>query len=152
MAHGDSNFKNTIETLFNGMDAFLSTKTVVGEAIHIGDTILLPLVNVTFGAGAGAFSKQSESSAGGGMGGKMTPAAVLVITNGSTRMINLNSNHGLDKILDMAPDFVSKVVPGSRNKRSNKTTINEDGADYTADIDKALKETVVTAAEIERED
>lgn len=82
----------------------------------------------------------------------MTPAAVLVITNGSTRMISLNSNYGLDKILDMAPDFVSKVVPGSRNKRSNKTTINEDGADYTADIDKALKETVVTAAEIERED
>ena len=35
------------------MDAFISAKTVVGDAIHVGDTIILPLVDVSFGVGAG---------------------------------------------------------------------------------------------------
>ena len=42
-------FNETVNTLFQGMDGFVSTKTVVGDAIHIGETIIVPLVNVTFG-------------------------------------------------------------------------------------------------------
>ena len=40
----ENNFKGTVEALFHGMDAVVSSKTVVGDAIHIGDTIILPLV------------------------------------------------------------------------------------------------------------
>ena len=47
MAEKDNTFQNTVEALFRGMDSFITTKTVVGEAIHIDDTILLPLVAVT---------------------------------------------------------------------------------------------------------
>ena len=39
----DNNFKGTVEALFRGMDSVVSSKTVVGDAIHIGDTIILPL-------------------------------------------------------------------------------------------------------------
>ena len=35
----DNNFKGTVEALFRGMDSVVSSKTVVGDAIHIGDTI-----------------------------------------------------------------------------------------------------------------
>ncbi len=52
----DHQFKGTVEALFNGMDGVISSKTVVGEAIHIGDTIILPLVDVSFAVGAGAFN------------------------------------------------------------------------------------------------
>ena len=38
----ENNFKGTVEALFHGMDGVVSSKTVVGEAIHIGDTIILP--------------------------------------------------------------------------------------------------------------
>ena len=41
----ENNFKGTVEALFHGMDGVVSSKTVVGEAIHIGDTIILPLVD-----------------------------------------------------------------------------------------------------------
>ena len=51
---GENNFKDTVNSLFKGLDAFISAKTVVGEAIHVGDTIILPLVDVSFGVGAGA--------------------------------------------------------------------------------------------------
>ena len=46
-------FNTTVESLFKGMDGFITTKTVVGDAIHVGDTIILPLVDVSFGVGAG---------------------------------------------------------------------------------------------------
>ena len=51
----ENNFKDTVNSLFKGMDGFVSAKTVVGDAIHVGDTIILPLVDVSFGVGAGAF-------------------------------------------------------------------------------------------------
>lgn len=54
----DNSFSTTVASLFKGMDSFISTKTVVGEAVHIGDTIILPLVDVAFGVGAGAFSSE----------------------------------------------------------------------------------------------
>ena len=50
----ESNFKSTMEALFHGMDNVISSKTVVGEAIHVKDTIILPLVDVSFSVGAGS--------------------------------------------------------------------------------------------------
>ena len=78
----ENNFQSTVESLFKGMDSFITTKTVVGDAITVGDTILLPLVDVSFGVGAGAFSGDKKNNGGGGMGGKISPSAVLVISNG----------------------------------------------------------------------
>ena len=60
----ENNFKGTVEALFHGMDAVVSSKTVVGDAIHIGDTIILPLVDVSFAVGAGAFNADKKCSAG----------------------------------------------------------------------------------------
>ena len=57
---GENNFKETVSSLFKGMDAFISAKTVVGDAIHVGDTIILPLVDVSFGVGAGAFEGEKR--------------------------------------------------------------------------------------------
>ena len=46
----ENSFNNTVESLFKGMDAFITTKTVVGDAVKFDDgTIVLPLVDVSFG-------------------------------------------------------------------------------------------------------
>ena len=62
----DNSFHTTVESLFKGMDSFITTKTVVGDAIHIGDTIILPLVDVSFGVAAGAFSQEKKNNGAGG--------------------------------------------------------------------------------------
>jgi len=67
----DNNFNTTVQSLFKGMDSFITTKTVVGEAVHIGDTIILPLIEVSFGVAAGAFCQEKKNNAAGGMGGKI---------------------------------------------------------------------------------
>ena len=92
--------------------SFITTKTVVGDAIHIGDTIILPLVDVSFGVGAGAFSGEKKNNGGGGMGGKITPSSILVIQNGTTKLVNVKNQDGLTKILDMVPDIVNKFTAG----------------------------------------
>ena len=60
--NNNNSFEKTVESLFKGMDSFITTKTVVGDAIHIGDTIILPLVDVSFGVGAGAFSGEKKNN------------------------------------------------------------------------------------------
>ena len=108
----DNSFNNTVESLFKGMDSFITTKTVVGDAIHIGDTIILPLVDVSFGFAAGAFSQEKKNNGAGGMGGKINPSAVLVIQNGVTKLVNIKNQDGMTKILDMVPDFINKFTSG----------------------------------------
>ena len=39
----ENHFSETIESLFKGMDEFVTTKTVVGEAVKVGDTIILQM-------------------------------------------------------------------------------------------------------------
>lgn len=104
------NFQGVVEALLKGMDTMLSTKTVVGSATQVGDTIILPLVDVSFGVGAGAGTNgQKESASGaGGMGGKMTPSAVLVIKDGFTKLVNIKNQDAVTKVLDMIPDLVEK--------------------------------------------
>ena len=105
-------FEKTVESLFKGMDSFITTKTVVGDAIHIGDTIILPLVDVSFGVGAGAFSGEKKNNGGGGMGGKITPSSILVMQNGTTKLINVKNQDAMTKVLDMIPDIINKFTAG----------------------------------------
>ncbi len=110
--NNNNTFEKTVESLFKGMDSFITTKTVVGDAIHIGDTIILPLVDVSFGVGAGAFSGEKKNNGGGGMGGKITPCSILVIQNGTTKLINVKNQDAMTKVLDMVPDIINKFTAG----------------------------------------
>lgn len=121
-----NDFNQTVGSLFKGMDALLTTKTVVGEPTKVGDTIILPLVDVNFGVAAGAFAKNANA-AGGGMGGKMSPSAVLVIQNGHAKMVSVKGEDTVSKILDMVPDVMDKI-----SKLTGKS--NDD------DIEEAIKD------------
>lgn len=110
MADSNNNFKSTVEALFKGMDAVVSSKTVVGDAIHINDTIILPLVDVSFGIGAGSSSADKKEKGMGGIGGKMSPSAVIVIQGGKTKLVNVKNQDTITKILDMVPDVVDRFT------------------------------------------
>lgn len=120
----ENNFKGTIEALFHGMDGVVSSKTVVGEAIHIKDTIILPLVDVSFGVGAGAFNAEKKERGAGGIGGKMTPCAVLVIQNGTTKLVNIKNQDTVTKILDMVPDLVDRFTSRNDEKMTEEEVVD----------------------------
>ena len=126
MTDRENQFQGVVESLLKGMDTVLSTKTVVGEATTIGDTIILPLVDVSFGVGAGAGNNGTKNSASGagGMGGKMTPSAVLVIKNGVTKLVNVKNQDTMTKILDMIPDIVEKFTSPKEEMLADDTAVD----------------------------
>lgn len=124
MAEENNNFKATVEALFRGMDGVISSKTVVGDAIHINGTIILPLVDVSFGIGAGSFSGEKKERGMGGIGGKMSPSAVIVIQDGRTRLVNIKNQDTITKILDMVPDVVDRFTAGKEGKMTEEDVMD----------------------------
>lgn len=120
MADGNNNFRETVESLFKGMDGVVSSKTVVGEAIHINGTIILPLVDVSFGMGAGAFSAEKKDKGLGGIGGRISPSAVIVIQDGKTRLVNIKNQDMITKILDMVPDVIDRFTADKDDRMTEK--------------------------------
>ncbi len=115
----DNNCGSIIESLLKGMEAVLSSKTVVGDATHIGDTIILPLVDISFGVGAGSSTKGEKGGnhgGGGGMSGKVTPSAVLVIKNGTTKLVNIKNQDTITKVIDLIPDMFDRFAD-MKNKK-----------------------------------
>ena len=119
----DNHFSSTMETLFKGLEQFVTTKTVVGEPVQAGDVTIIPLIDVTCGMGAGAFSEgtKQKQNGGGGMSAKMSPSAVLVIQNGVTKLVNIKHQDAVTKVLDMVPDFVNKFAGGHGQEVSEET-------------------------------
>lgn len=126
MAEKDNQFQGVVDSLLRGMDTVLSAKTVVGEPTQVGDTIILPLVDISFGVGAGAGnnSQKGSASGAGGLGGKMTPSAVLVIKNGTTRLVNIKNQDTVTKILDMVPDLVDRFTSKKEDSVSDDQAVD----------------------------
>lgn len=116
----NTNIDGTISTLFHGMDGFVSSKSVVGDPIKVGDTIIIPLLDVNFGTAAGAFNKQTGNNAAGGIGAKLSPAAVLVISNGKTRLVNIKNQDAISKIIDMAPEIVDRITSFFKKEKTEE--------------------------------
>lgn len=110
MAEHNNGIGTVLESLLRGANFLMSTKTVVGEPTKIDDTIIVPLVDVTFGVGAGASRKDGKDGGAGAMSGKMTPSAVLLIRNGQTRLVNIKNQDSVTKLIDMIPDLVDRFT------------------------------------------
>ena len=114
----NNNFFDNAEAIFKGMNTFLTTKTVVGEPIVVGESTIIPLVDVSCGMATGTFEESSKSKGGGGMSAKITPTAMLIIQDGRTKVVNIKNQDAISKILDMVPDLINKV--------SNKSDVDKE--------------------------
>lgn len=120
----ENNFSGVVESLMKGMNAVIGTKTVVGDATQVGDTIILPLVDVSFGVGAGASAGDKKNGGGGGFSAKMTPSAVLVIKNDTTKLVNIKNQDTVTKVLDMIPDIVEKFTSPKEEMLADDTAVD----------------------------
>ncbi|RCX16572.1 putative spore protein YtfJ [Anaerobacterium chartisolvens] len=103
-----------INIIFEKIENFLKTKTVVGEPMKIGETTIVPFINVSFGMGSGGGDGIDEKGVGGGgggagMGARVSPTAVLIIQGDRTELIPIKKSGGLEKLLEMVPDIVEKI-------------------------------------------
>jgi len=106
----------SIEVMFERLQNFVQSKTVVGETIEVGDATLVPFVSVSFGLGAGGGDgndgKGNTGVGGGsGIGAKVAPLAVLVIRGDKAEMLPISKQANLGKLLEMVPELISKLKP-----------------------------------------
>lgn len=118
-----SNFNEVVESLLGGMNKIMAAKTVVGEATTVGDTIIVPLVDVSFGVCAGSSSADKKNGGCGGFGAKMSPSAVLVIKNGSTKLVNIKNQDAVTKVLDLVPDIVDRFSAKKENMMDSEEAV-----------------------------
>jgi uncharacterized spore protein YtfJ len=107
-------FKENVEVIFDKLENFLKTKTVVGEPMTIGETTLVPFINLTFGMGTGGGNGTDEKGnggfgGGGGTGAKIAPTAVLVIQGDKVELLPIKKSGGLEKLVDMVPGIIEKI-------------------------------------------
>jgi uncharacterized spore protein YtfJ len=102
-----------LKTTSEEIEKVLTSKTVVGEPIKIGDTTLIPLISIGFGFGAGGgvgkgggAKEQGEGAGGGGgAGGGVKPVAVIVIDKKGVRIEQIKGKlssmmESLEKIIE----------------------------------------------------
>ena len=105
----ENNMNDAVNSLLSGLNGFVSSKTVIGEPVVINDITIIPLTDVQFGVGAGAFGSKSSSSAG-GMGAKLTPTAILLVQkDGATKLLNVRGDEMWVKLVDRVPDVVDRL-------------------------------------------
>jgi len=119
-----SKVKDNLQELFSRVEQFVNTKTVVGEPVHFGDVILVPLVDVSFGVGTALVAtKEGADSGGGALGAKMTPSAVVVISGGTVQLVNIKNQESVNKLLDMVPGVLSKIF-GKKNENQEVVVVD----------------------------
>jgi len=107
--------ENMVKTTLSQIEKVLSSKTVVGEPITVGDTTLIPLLSVGFGFGAGGTGKSDAAAhPGGGTGGAggLKPIAIIVVDKDGVRIEPIKSSvaAAIEKLGEKMPDVVERLA------------------------------------------
>lgn len=126
-----------MKTAMENIKEMVDVNTVVGDPVESPDgTVIIPISRVScgFAAGGGEFDvtagegkngqEQQSPFFGGGSGGGVSvqPVGFLVVGNGSVRLLPVDNNAIVDRILDMAPQLISQVQ-GMFGKGENRRKV-----------------------------
>ena len=104
---------NTLDKIKQMADS----NTVVGEPITTPDgTVIIPISKVSYGFASGGSdlpAKQTQKDlfgGGAGAGVTITPVAFLTVSNGNTKLLQVDPFHSsLDRVIGMVPDLLDRV-------------------------------------------
>lgn len=113
-----------LATAVKELERILSSKTVVGDPITVGEATMIPLSSVGFGFGAGggtgAAPGQPGQGTGGGTGGGggIKPVAVLIIDKQGVRLepVKARSGHLIEKMADIVSMGMQRAKEGKEKQ------------------------------------
>jgi len=82
---------------------------------------LIPVIEVSFGMGAGSSGgvdekKQQGSGEGMGFGAKAKPSAVIVIKGDQIQLLSLGRPGTLEKLMEKVPEIIDKIPKAEGRK------------------------------------
>lgn len=128
--------ENLMLTAMSSIQDMVDVNTIIGEPIEAGNNIvIIPISKVGFGFAAGGSEFSGETikeynkrdkdeeieyklpfGGGAGAGVSINPVAFLVVQDSNVKLIHIDHDSCIDKLLDYIPDLIQKV-----NDMFNKT-------------------------------
>lgn len=122
--------ENVLETMYNKLDKFLKTETVIGDPMELGEIKLIPIITASFGIGGGLGEENKKESksegGGGGLGCRISPNAILVIKGDNVELIKLEGKRSLDKLFEKMPELLDKLDSFKSSKEKDSETEAEE--------------------------
>lgn len=131
-----------MKTAMQSIKDMVDVNTIVGDAVQAPDgTVIIPISKVCFGfaAGGGEYNsccipglkedneEESDDSegkqvmkfpfaGGSGAGVSIQPVAFMVVGQNKIRLLPVNINSSVDKVLDLVPDLIEKLNESIKKK------------------------------------
>ena len=116
-------------TAMNSIKDMIDVDTIIGEPIEtVIDTVIIPISKVKFGFAAGGSEFKGETvdeytrkereeqvqyrlpfGGGSGAGVSIEPVAFLTVNNGNVKLLPVDHDSCVDKLMDYIPDAMDKV-------------------------------------------
>lgn len=134
-----------MDTAMRSIKEMVDVNTIIGDTVQTENgTVIIPVSKVCFGFASGggeyakeqkekhdnvnSFNQQNENTkedmpfAGGSAAGvSITPVAFMTVTEGEVRLLPVNTNASIDKLLDLIPDlFKKKDLKCKENKKEEE--------------------------------
>jgi sporulation protein YtfJ len=134
-------------TAMESIKEMVDVNTIVGDAVQSPDgTVIIPISRVSFGfaSGGGEYCQHHGSkekfgngdddensfnkfpfAGGSGAGVSINPVAFMVVGNGQMKLLPVNINSSLDKMLDVVPELINKANDAIKKKFQVKKEMKE---------------------------
>jgi len=132
-------FRDTLGLLTKHFEEFVSTKTVIGEPMVLGEVTLIPIVALTCGIGGGggegSVAEREKSDVGGsgeGVGGgfRITPVAIVSIKGDEVKILPVTKKGSMfEKLFESLPQLIEKAAGQIKHKQGAKKEDQDDGED-----------------------
>lgn len=140
----DHPIKSLMQTAMESIKEMVDVNTVIGDPVETPDgTVIIPITRVScgFAAGGGEY-QQAQGNSGGnkedsglpfgggsGAGVSVQPMGFLVVNNDEVRLLPVDSNVMVDRLIDMAPKVMNQIqsILGKQQSKQSDTDQNLQG-------------------------
>jgi uncharacterized spore protein YtfJ len=127
-----NNVSEILKNIVGELKEMARSQSVVGEPIHLSNKIVVPLVKISvgFGAGGGQSEKQTDGAqfgGGGGGGAKIEPSAFIVIDGDKISLLSAKPGK-YDTLIEAVPSLIGKLIDmkaASKEKKAEETQSGE---------------------------
>ena len=128
-------------TAMESIRSMIDVNTIIGEPMEIKENItIIPVSKVGFGLAAGGSEFKDETleaylrkqnseeeiqyrlpfGGGAGVGASISPVAFIIVQDNTVKLIPVEHNNSIDKLLDYVPDLFEKVNKMMQINKENK--------------------------------
>jgi uncharacterized spore protein YtfJ len=120
-----NNVSEILQNIVGELRQMARSQSVVGEPITLGNKIIVPLVKISvgFGAGGAQTEKQPDGTnfgGGGGGGTKIEPAAFIIV-DGDKVSIMAAKPGKYDSLIEAVPTLIGKLMDIRSTTKEKKT-------------------------------